>query len=209
MTMATRIHHYQNKSVKPYLGGTVIAKDYYDGEPQFIPARGSLLLVPCYSEDPCHEPFVNQCVLITRASYYLAHNDFPCVVFYIANDTDIGLLLQKGDQLGAYYPAPHDTVRAERTLLMHSHYRNLVKYGERSYPQPIEDEEDEEITIIEDEDHEITIFTQPDPPPSPYSQVHQVSSSLRHHPPPPPPATHSSSFQKVSSSSPSSKKHLQ
>lgn len=89
MTMATRIHHYQNKSVKPYLGGTVIAKDYYDGEPQFIPARGSILLVPCYSEDPCHEPFVNQCVLITRASYYLAHNDFPCVAFYIANDTDI------------------------------------------------------------------------------------------------------------------------
>jgi hypothetical protein len=151
---------------------------------------------------------VNQCVLITRASYYLAHNDYPCVAFYIANDTDIGLLLQKGDQLGAYYPAPHDTVRAERTLLMHSHYRNLVKYGERSYPQPIEDEDDnEEITIIEDEDHEITIFTQPDPPSSPYSQVHQVSSSLRHHPPPP--ATHPSSFQKVSSSSPSSKKHLQ
>jgi len=49
MTMATRIHHYQNKSVKPYLGGTVIAKDYYDGEPQFIPAprihsTGALLL---------------------------------------------------------------------------------------------------------------------------------------------------------------------
>jgi hypothetical protein len=208
MKMATRLHHYQNRSVKPFLGGTVVAKDYYDGEPQFIPARGSLLLVPCFSEDPQHEPFVNQCVLITRASYYLANNDYPCVAFYIANDTDIGLLLQKGDQLGAYYPAPHDTVRAERTLLMHSHYRNLVKYGERSYPQPIEDEdEDEEITIIEDEDHEITIFTQPSPPSSPYSQVHQVSSSLGHHPPSP--ATHPSSFQKVSSLSPSSKKPLQ
>jgi len=167
--MATRVYHYKNESVEPFSGEDVTT-DYYDGEPQFIPARGTLVLVPCCSEDPLHKGPSNECVLITRTSYCKGHNDFPFVAFFISNDTDIGLLIRRGDQLGDYYPVPHQIVRAQRTLILHSHYIDLVEYGHRCYTEPIEEDEDED---------EVTIITPPPRPSSPGFPHHQVSSCLR------------------------------
>ena len=199
--MATRVYHYKNESVEPFSGEDVTT-DYYDGEPQFIPARGTLVLVPCCSEDALHKGPSNECVLITRTSYCKGHNDFPFVAFFISNDTDIGLLIRRGDQLGDYYPVPHQIVRAQRTLILHSHYIDLVEYGHRCYTEPIEEDEDED---------EVTIITPPPRPSSPGFPHHQVSSCLRHQPPPPdPPLSHSS---QISSSTtpplPSTTKPLQ
>jgi hypothetical protein len=171
--MAARVYHYKNESVEPFSGEDVTT-DYYDGEPQFIPARGTLVLVPCCSEDPLHKGPSNECVLITRTSYCKGHNDFPFVAFFISNDTDIGLLIRRGDQLGDYYPVPHQIVRAQRTLILHSHYIDLVEYGHRCYTEPIEEDEDED---------EVTIITPPPRPSSPGFPHHQVSSCLRHQPP--------------------------
>jgi hypothetical protein len=108
------------------------------------------------------------------------------VAFYIANNTDIGLLIRKGDLLGNYYPAPHNIVRAQRTLLMHSHYIDLVEYGQKNCFEPVVEEyeeyEEEEEEVDEESEDEVTII--PDS-----SAVHyRVKSSLRHqrHQPPAP-----------------------
>jgi hypothetical protein len=181
--MATRIHPYRNSSVEPFSRDNWNT-DYYDGAPQFVPGRGSLLLVPCSSSNPHHNVPSNECVLITCSSYCQNNADFPFVAFFISNDTDIGLLIQSGDCLGAYYSAPHNNVCAQRTLLMHSHYIELVEFGRRHCFQLIEeDEEDEEDDDEDDDEDEVTIITPPVPPSSPCSPNHQVSSSLRHHPP--------------------------
>jgi hypothetical protein len=181
---ATRIHPYRNSSVEPFSRDNWNT-DYYDGAPQFVPGRGSLLLVPCSSSNPHHNVPSNECVLITCSSYCQNNADFPFVAFFISNDTDIGLLIQSGDYLGAYYSAPHNNVCAQRTLLMHSHYIELVEFGRRNCFQLIEEDEEDEEDEDDDEDDEdeVTIITPPVPPSSPCSPNHQVSSSLRHHPP--------------------------
>ena len=181
----TMIHHYRNTSVEPLTGNDTINTDFYDGEPQFIPGRASLLLVPCCSENPNHHGPSDECVLIRPTSYRRqSDTDFPFVAFYIANNTDIGLLIKKGDLLGNYYPAPHNIVRAQRTLLMHSHYIDLVEYGQKNCFEPVVEEyeeyEEEEEEVDEESEDEVTII--PDS-----SAVHyRVKSSLRHQPPPAP-----------------------
>jgi hypothetical protein len=173
----TRIHHYRNTSVEPLTGNDTINTDFYDGEPQFIPGRASLLLVPCCSENPHHHDPSDECVLINPCSYcQQSDTDFPFVAFFIANNTDIGLLIRKGDLLGNYYPAPHNSVRAQRTLLMHSHYIDLVEYGHKSCFEPIVEEYEEEEEESEDE---VTII------PDSSAAHYRVKSSLRHQPPAP------------------------
>ncbi len=90
-------------------------------------------------------------------------------------------MIRKGDLLGNYYPAPHNIVRAQRTLLMHSHYIDLVEYGHKNSFEPVVEEyEYEEKEEDEESEDEVTII--PDS-----STVHyRVKSSLRHQPPPAP-----------------------
>jgi hypothetical protein len=77
-------------------------------------------------------------------------------MFFIDNDTDIGLLIKTGDLLGDYYPPPHHFVRAQRGLMMMSTYKELIENG-RGYN--VEDMADEEE------------LTPNPPPPTPHSPL--------------------------------------
>ena len=125
-----RLHHYSNDSVQPKQRGCfAITKDYYDGESQFIPARGSLVLVPCCSDDPQHKEPSPECIVITGTEYLKCTDNYPFVMFFIDNDTDVGLLLKTGDVLGDFYPVPHNFVRAQRGYMMMSTYKDLIERG--------------------------------------------------------------------------------
>jgi hypothetical protein len=138
------LHHYSNMSVNsPSTNGTMMMPTY-DGADFYIPPYHNVILVPCNSDDPEHRnPSMDSCLLLTRTGVKKAENTLLMYIYTIDNDTNVGLLLKHGDLMGAYYTGPHGHIKAERSQMLTSEYKKLLRKqsseaigDEDYYPDP-------------------------------------------------------------------------
>ncbi|MFN9685093.1 MAG: hypothetical protein ACK583_07535 [Cyanobacteriota bacterium] len=116
----------------------------YDGADFYIPPYHNVILVPCNSDDPEHRnPSMDSCLLLTRTGVKKTENTLLMYVYTIDNDTNVGLLLKHGDLIGAYYTGPHGHIKAERSQMLTSEYKKLLRKqsseaigDEDYYPSP-------------------------------------------------------------------------
>lgn len=122
------LHHYSNMSVNsPSTNGTMMMPTY-DGADFYIPPYHNVILVPCNSDDPEHRnPSMDSCLLLTRTGVKKAENTLLMYIYTIDNDTNVGLLLKHGDLMGAYYTGPHGHIKAERSQMLTSEYKKLLR----------------------------------------------------------------------------------
>ena len=122
------LHHYSNMSVNsPSTNGTMMMPTY-DGADFYIPPYHNVILVPCNSDDPEHRnPSMDSCLLLTRTGVKKTENTLLMYIYTIDNDTNVGLLLKHGDLMGAYYTGPHGHIKAERSQMLTSEYKKLIK----------------------------------------------------------------------------------
>jgi len=122
------LHHYSNMSVNsPSTNGTMMMPTY-DGVDFYIPPYHNVILVPCNSDDPEHRnPSMDSCLLLTRTGVKKTENTLLMYIYTIDNDTNVGLLLKHGDLIGAYYTGPHGHIKAERSQMLTSEYKKLIK----------------------------------------------------------------------------------
>ena len=122
------LHHYSNMSVNsPPTNGTMMMPTY-DGADFYIPPYHNVILVPCNSDDPEHRnPSMDSCLLLTRTGVKKTENTLLMYIYTIDNDTNVGLLLKHGDLIGAYYTGPHGHIKAERSQMLTSEYKKLLR----------------------------------------------------------------------------------
>jgi hypothetical protein len=121
----------------------------YDGVDFYIPPYHNVILVPCNSDDPEHRnPSMDSCLLLTRTGVKKAENTLLMYIYTIDNDTNVGLLLKHGDLMGAYYTGPHGHIKAERSQMLTSEYKKLIK----KQLKQLEDISDEDYFCNQDKD---------------------------------------------------------
>ena len=142
------LHHYSNMSVNSTsTNGTMMPT--YDGVDFYIPPYHNVILVPCNSDDPEHRnPSMDSCLLLTRTGVKKAENTLLMYIYTIDNDTNVGLLLKHGDLMGAYYTGPHCHIKAERSQMLTSEYKKLIK----KQLKQLEDISDEDYFCNQDKD---------------------------------------------------------
>jgi hypothetical protein len=70
---------------------------------------------------------MDSCLLLTRTGVKKTENTLLMYIYTIDNDTNVGLLLKHGDLIGAYYTGPHGHIKAERSQMLTSEYKKLIK----------------------------------------------------------------------------------
>jgi hypothetical protein len=70
---------------------------------------------------------MDSCLLLTRTGVKKAENTLLMYIYTIDNDTNVGLLLKHGDLMGAYYTGPHGHIKAERSQMLTSEYKKLLR----------------------------------------------------------------------------------
>jgi len=142
------LHHYSNMSVNSTSTNCTMMPTY-DGVDFYIPPYHNVILVPCNSDDPEHRnPSMDSCLLLTRTGVKKAENTLLMYIYTIDNDTNVGLLLKHGDLMGAYYTGPHGHIKAERSQMLTSEYKKLIK----KQLKQLEDISDEDYFCNQDKD---------------------------------------------------------